>query len=101
MTQCVINASIPTKDWLVAHGKFIFEIDDIMDIPVYEGLCNHGKIPIILVDCGSFGMGYVATDHLIYKALILMKDKRKKYLWTSPVEDVKKVVNFPDLINLG
>ena len=92
---CYVNPKGESNhDWLEENGKCI-EVLDNKEIPVYSGLCNGGKLPVILVDNGSFYAAGVCFDEREYNRFTQPDDPRPRIIYTCDKELLKKVVDNP------
>lgn len=69
------------KEWLDKNATFICKLDPF-EVPVYKGLCNGNKIPIVLIDNGSFYSAGVAITEDEYARFTLKDDPRDRFIYT-------------------
>ena len=97
---CYVNPKgMSNFDWLNKNAKCIGELDKLGDVPVYVGLCNNEKLPVILVNNGSFYAAGVCYDEREYNRFTLSDDPRSRVIYTCDKELLKKVVDVPEYIN--
>ena len=97
---CYVNPKGMKNDkWVTANGKYICDISEYDDVPVYRGLCNNNRLPVVLVDNGSFYAAGVCFDEQEYNRFTLSSDPRPRTIYTVDKELLKTVVDVPQYIS--
>ena len=97
---CYVNPKGIKKDaWLKTNGRFICDVNEYSDIPVYEGLCHDNRLPVVLVDNGSFYAAAVCYNRDEYNRFVMLPDPRPRMIYTVEKGLLMGVVDIPDYIS--
>lgn len=84
-------------EWLEKNARLIGELDK-MEVPVYKGLCTNGRLPVILVNNGSWYAAGVCFDEQEYLRFTVPDDPRSRIIYTCDKELLKQNVDMPERI---
>lgn len=97
---CYVNPKngLTKEAWIKANGKYICDVDEFCDIPVYQGLCRDNMLPVIVVDNGSFYAIGVCFDEQEYNRFTRLSDPRPRMIYIVDKDLLKTVVDIPECI---